>query len=123
MRILILEDDPKDLRTASDVAIAAGLRRLEQVRVLVEVVPVQDVGVRGGQPRRYVPADLAEVAGLTGVLGHLLLGDVLLPARSGHHAPSRADALDLAVGRERLQHLCDRADQHGRPLRPGIQQK
>src|SRR6266545_1413523 len=60
------------------LALSTGLRGLEQVGVLVEVLPVGDVRVRLHERRRDVPADLSEVAGQAGVLGDLLLGDVLL---------------------------------------------
>jgi hypothetical protein len=74
-------DDPLVARherriAVEQLALVAGLRRLEQVGVLVQVVPVGDVRILLGHPRRHVPADDAVDAGAARVDGDLLVGDV-----------------------------------------------
>jgi hypothetical protein len=82
-----------------ELALATRLRRLEQVGVLVEVLPVGDVRVLLGHPRRHVPADDALVAGLAAVDGDLLLLDVGLgqlrvaPVLQDHVDRAGAEAL------------------------------
>jgi len=49
--------------TVEYLAFVAGLRRLEHVGVLVEVAPVQDVGMLLGQGGGDVPADVADQVG------------------------------------------------------------
>ena len=81
---------------AQELALAAGLRRGEVLGVLVEVLPLEDVGVLLGEPRRDVPADDADVALRAEVLGGAvtLLGEELLLEVGV--APVLDDDVDLA---------------------------
>ena len=49
------------------LSLPAGLARHELARVLVQVLPLEDVQVRCCQPRRNIPADPTCVAGGAGV--------------------------------------------------------
>src|SRR3954452_4749792 len=79
-----------------ELSLAARLRGLEHRGVLVEVLPVRDVGVLLGHPRRDVPADDPVAAGQPGVLDALLVLDVLL--HQVGVAPVLHDRVDGAVG-------------------------
>ena len=79
---------------AEELALVARLGRLEQVGVLVEVVPVGDVRVLVDHPAGDVPADDPGHAVRARVRGQLLVGDVVLLEVG--MAPVLEDDVDLA---------------------------
>src|SRR4051812_9139713 len=82
-----------------ELALATGLGGLELVGVLVQVLPVEDVGMRLGEPRRDVPADDPLVAVRAGVHRglvalHVLLHEVgVTPVLDDHVDLAAAEAL------------------------------
>src|SRR4051794_10210841 len=119
---LVVGDERRVAR--EELALVTRLGRLEEVRVLVQVVPVEDVGVVGDHPVRDVPADDPGHAVRTRVLGDLLVRDVrLLEIRV---APVLEDDVDLAgiealpgdllgegVRLDLVAHLLEQALDHG----------
>jgi DNA-binding response OmpR family regulator len=50
MRVLILEDEPKDLKTASDIALAAGFNEIQAFMWLAPAILWLEEGLRGERP-------------------------------------------------------------------------
>ena len=118
----LVELDVRRVR-AEELARAAGLAGGEVARVVVQVVPVEDVRVLLGEPRRDEPADDPDVAvraevrraAVTGALEELLLQVRVAPVLDDHVHLAGAEALpgdvllELLVGDRAADRLGDRA--------------